>query len=500
MHSSNLLKLLFKLDKEECKRFDKFIQSPYFNSNKTLHQLWTLIRKYHPALDSNKLEKEKVFRKLFPQQAYKEDKMWKLMSQLKGLVEQFLVVERNDKKQVTYQMQLRAIFLERDLYDWFKQKTVFLENELADHTNFEVINKLYLHQIHDTAYYNNDSNTRTPNHPNLINANTHLQYYFHFHQLRYACEWVSRAYRMKEQLPLFVKAITYRAQYEQDALYSLYYKTFILLANPSEDLQPFTDLVHQLKSQIEQLPKKHQIALLMYLLNYGIKKLQSSGDIYTPLLFELYQLGLQDHRLIYKEKLSEFTFLNIITIGCKLEAFNWIEAFIKEFQIYLPPATVATSIAWAKGVIAFKQGQFQEAIHLFESFSFDQEIKELTRRSIQLRACLAYFMMGDESYYELVRNKSLSFEKYLMRKKNLKLSKRTVYLNLNKAIRKLAQLIYKKQTVLKFEQLYKDILLENEIVEKEWLLQQIQKGKIGQMKKTLHSPIEVKRQLNLHQL
>jgi len=79
------------------------------------------------------------------------------------------------------------------------------------------------------------------------------------------------------------------------------------------------------------------------------------------------------------------------------------------------------------------------------------------------------------------------------------MSKRVVYLNLNRAIRKLAKLIYKKEPILKFDQLSQEVLLENKMAVKEWLLQQIQKGKIGRMKKTLHSPKGVKPQRYLHQ-
>jgi len=359
-----------------------------------------LIRKYHPTFDSNKLEKKKVFQKLFPQQAYKEDKMWKLMSHLKGLVEQFLVVEKNNKNTTTYHIQLQEIFSERNLQDWFEQKSTNLTSKLIN--NDSLINQFYLHKIHDDCYYNNHNLARQPNHPNLTKAYAHLHYYYHLQQLRYACEWKSRSNRIVEDLPLFIQAITYREQYAKQPLYSLYYDVFLLFSEKAKTIDFFKKLIYKLKNHIDEIPKKHQISLILYLINYGGRKIQLGKEEYTPILFEIYQLGLTNQRLIYNGTISETTFMNIVSIASKLDAYEWIENFIQEFSPFLSAATAAVDLAWAKALVYLRQEKYEEVIKIADNIKFDTDIKELTRRSILVRACLGSMVNGDYSWFNYI--------------------------------------------------------------------------------------------------
>lgn len=475
MHTSNLIKLLSKLNKDEWKQFQKFVHSPYFNSNKSAIQFLALLKKYYPVFDSPKLKKEKVFQKLFPKQAYKEKRMWQLISDLKGLAEQFLVVEKNDKSSTHYQLQLKEAFYEKDLYDWFEQKSETLAKKLNQKEGGETLNQFHLHQIHHHWYFNSQSVKTTPKHPNLVAASEHLQIYYHIQQLKYACEWASRSIRIKEELPLFVQNITYRSQFADNFLYQFYYNIFYLFtAVEKNNHQLFESLFTKLKTHISSLPHKDQIALLIYLINYGIRKVQLSQENYTLFVFQLYQLGLEENRLIYKGILSDNIFMNIVGTASKMKAFDWIENFMEEYKPYLKTSSLLPNIGWTKAIVQFHQGNFSEAIKSFDTFSFKLEKRELTRRSVQIKACLECFLR-DFSYYELLKNKSLSFEKYLTRKKNIDDTKRKVYANLNLYIRTLSRLLYENQSIGYLESLHKKVINEKEMGAKDWLLSHIEK-------------------------
>ena len=78
MIGTKALKLLQALDQEEFLRLGKFLRSPFYNYNKTIVALYEHLKKYYPALDSNKLEKEKVWAKLYPGKAFHESSYWKI--------------------------------------------------------------------------------------------------------------------------------------------------------------------------------------------------------------------------------------------------------------------------------------------------------------------------------------------------------------------------------------------------------------------------------------
>lgn len=486
MHSSNLIKLLAKLDATEWKRFDKFLRSPYFNSSKSVIQLFELLKKYHPAFDVPKLDKEKVFLKIFPNQSYKEKKMWQLMSDLKGLAEQFLVVEKNNRQNNAYQMQLRAVFFEKDLFDWFEKKSEQLNTQLAKEA--DLINEFYLHQINDDLYYNNHNSNNENNPPSLLAANEHLQYYFYLQQLRYACEWLSRNKRHTEALPPFVPAITYRAQYQNRPLYQLYYDVFILFFKYKENLQDFEAIIHRFKQHLHLIPRKHQIAILLYLINFSSKQLQRSKEAYRPLNFELYKIGLEEQRLIYKGVLSKTTFMNIVSVASILKEFEWVDQFVKAYSAFLPKDNNADFLSFANASINIRKENYSLAISILNELSFNSDLLEIAKRSLQIRACLGCIVQGDLSYYDLLINKALSFEKFLHRKTHITKYKKTVYFNASRMARRIAKLIYEKAPMHRFQELARELIEMNEIGAKDWFINQIQLVKLGRTKITNPSP------------
>ena len=97
-------------------------------------------------------------------------------------------------------------------------------------------------------------------------------------------------------------------------------------------------------------------------------------------------------------------------------------------------------------------------------------------------------------------HKSLSFEKYLQRKEGISPIKKRIYFNLNRAVRKLAKLIYEKSSILKLNVFYQEVEQAPELGRKDWLFNQIHKVKLGRLNKQIHSPKRaVKDQLNLLQ-
>jgi len=65
MNDTRLLKLIRTFSKEELKSFEKFLQSPFLKPARDTSKLYQYIIKFYPDYEASKLEKEKVFKKLF---------------------------------------------------------------------------------------------------------------------------------------------------------------------------------------------------------------------------------------------------------------------------------------------------------------------------------------------------------------------------------------------------------------------------------------------------
>lgn len=66
MLKSSLLNILRTFSKEEMARFYDLAASPYFNKKGNVLKLLAEIRKYHPDLTAENLDKERLWHKLFP--------------------------------------------------------------------------------------------------------------------------------------------------------------------------------------------------------------------------------------------------------------------------------------------------------------------------------------------------------------------------------------------------------------------------------------------------
>ena len=82
MHDTKLVQLLVKLTKSELKALDKFLNSPYFNTNKTVYKLWKHTKQYAPNFSSSMLKEEKIHSKLFPNKPFNERTIRQLRFQL----------------------------------------------------------------------------------------------------------------------------------------------------------------------------------------------------------------------------------------------------------------------------------------------------------------------------------------------------------------------------------------------------------------------------------
>ena len=84
MTGSKLLTLLKTFNKYELNRLRKYVESPFFNENELLVDLFDLIDKFLRSNREN-IEQEKIWQKIFPKMPYDDIKFRRLSSDLNKL-------------------------------------------------------------------------------------------------------------------------------------------------------------------------------------------------------------------------------------------------------------------------------------------------------------------------------------------------------------------------------------------------------------------------------
>ena len=94
MLKSSLLEILRTFSKQELIKFEDFVMSPYFNKKENVLKLFLEIKKYAPEFSSDNLEKEKVWKNMFPEKEYNYGIMKNFIHDLTGLSEKFILLEQ----------------------------------------------------------------------------------------------------------------------------------------------------------------------------------------------------------------------------------------------------------------------------------------------------------------------------------------------------------------------------------------------------------------------
>jgi len=101
MKETKLVELLRKLNKVEFKEFEKFSISPYFSRGRDLFPLFRSLKPFYPDFESEKLTDEVIFKKLYPDKKYGDQKSVSLLrtltSELFNLGKEFLTYSEFDQ-------------------------------------------------------------------------------------------------------------------------------------------------------------------------------------------------------------------------------------------------------------------------------------------------------------------------------------------------------------------------------------------------------------------
>lgn len=82
MFKSKFIDLLTTLTHDEIKEFERFIDSPFFNRDKTISQSYRFFKKFYPDFDNPKFTKENFFKGLYPGKPYNDARVRNILSDL----------------------------------------------------------------------------------------------------------------------------------------------------------------------------------------------------------------------------------------------------------------------------------------------------------------------------------------------------------------------------------------------------------------------------------
>ena len=179
---------------------------------------------------------------------------------------------------------------------------------------------------------------------------------------------------------------------------------------------------------------------------------------------DLYQSGLRTGLLLKGEQLSRFTYRNIVAMGILSGELPWVEEFMHQYKKALDPKFRESTFNFNLAKLEYTRQRYDLALTLITKDVHKDPLLNLSAKALAMKI---YY---EQDRYDTLDSHLQAMNAFLIRKKIIGYH-RTNYSNLIRYTRKLSELNpFDRQAKA---DLRAAIVAEEPLLEKEWLLQQL---------------------------
>lgn len=444
MKNNLLLKILQNFSPTQIKSWAAYCQSPYHLTNTNLQLLSELILEYAEKVGFQLLEKPTIWQRLHPDRTYRASAMNNYLSDLLQATYAFLAHnELQHNEDAAYALQIQALLdlglvipAQRILKKWMKKWHDHPEEGAAS------LNVRYqIAGFEDTMALLASKRKHTTA---LQRKSQLLDQYYTLEQLVNYCNMLSRQHIVQGQYELpFLKEIYQKAlaadqQGQYQSAINIYVALAQLLQSENED-DSFPLLEQQLEKYPDALPAEEKRTVYNFLLNYCVQRINLGETHYYQKVLAIYRTLLDEQLLLRDQRISQWTYTNIVTSGSRLKAWEWTENFLESYRVYLPPQDQYNAYHYNLAALRYEQTQYDKALQGLHQVEFTDAFYHLGAKSIQLKI---YYEKEESSSFQALL---FATRQFVTRNRQLSSLKKNAYLNFLKLIKQLFDLRYEAQ-------------------------------------------------------
>jgi len=450
MISSRILQILRKLNTKERTRFREYVFSPFFNKNNKLRTLCDHLLKYAPDFQHKQLNRQIVHQKIFSARPYKVSQINNLISDLLQLLYDYLAHTHYDSRPALKKNFLIEELLRKDshqdiervarTYEKIQTKTPFANHNfyLEEYQRFDKLDRFSF--IKGIRTYD----------VHLQLKNDNLDRYYFGNKFRIACDMASRNIVSNAQYRChFLEDLVGHFESKHELLQTapslqIYYKVLRMLQE-SEVESHYQELKQLIQKHASIFPQEELRILYTYLINYGIKKINSGQSEYYRKMLDVYKLLIEDEIIFKNGHLPHGTFINICTLGIRLKDFNWTNQFIQQYAHTILIENRNNAVVYSLASLYYAKKGYKSALHQLHDVEFTDDNYHLGAKGIQLKS---YYELEEwEALYALVE----AFKKFVTRSRQLPDYLKSTTINFARITKKIAQLADSKGSTGKRE-------------------------------------------------
>lgn len=380
------INLLLSLDEKEHKDFQKYLSSPYFNTNNKLLPLYQLIEKEF------KEKKKPYYENDFVQKAYGELNMRSYnyhLGELGKHFRRFVAVQSLEKKPLLCNQLVLEDHLHRNGGDFFEKQSTETKKELnklpLDLKQFQ--NEYQREELRD-SYIKKYKDKRVGD-ANLQVLSSAIDRNFILKKLYCTVLMLNRSNITKARynfgmIQMVLDFLNENASFDDELLIRLFYYAFDLLKTENKE-DAFQRLNVELLQNIHKIAKDEVNALFCILQN-NLKLLKSIKIQLHEQLFELYDLMItKEYIQDDNGKIPVSFHKNVVSIALELSKFDYADKFIEEYKDKLIKSELVRDVyAYNKAKLYIYKGELQNAKPLIKKLDFNDSLYQFAFKCLEI--------------------------------------------------------------------------------------------------------------------
>jgi hypothetical protein len=415
MSKSRLIDILRTFNQSQIKRFGKFLNSPFFNTNQTIIKYYDIIGKYHPDFPEDQLDKKKIFESLYPGKAYNDGAMRNLVSDMVSLAHKFIIHASVTENSLDMELLLLSYFNQNKLDEQFEKKINKTENDFSKSllNEEELFTSLRLLEREKQLFYSvrnrENIHSETSFRENLYGLYSYLfalfrsahnalhhKYTFNDNSLYEYINKISAIININNLISFF-KA----NKFEYSDILEMYYLSYLSLINLNDD-KSFQQFRLSIEKNYRNFSEFALYNLMLIFENCCTFRIQE-GRIEFIKKYIDFQKWLDRNNITStpeKYYYNSLRFINTVAYGCYLKDFDWLEQYIKKYLNRLSPEYQKSIYHLTYAYIDFEKGKFDSSANHLRNVNYDHFLIKLYVRELSL---LNYYETGNiESAYLMI--------------------------------------------------------------------------------------------------
>ncbi len=475
MYSSDLIEVLKTFDNKTLKRLHKFLQSPYFNSNQKVVDLFKYISRYAPAYTDRRLAKQQVFKYFFPKENYETSRgasLRRLMSSLFKLVEKFIVYEAIDQEKQVLNNHIHVLkfysknTLDNQFQKFFKRYVQNFQDNYP-YRSFEFYQNEHL--VQDTLFEFYSSRDQKKCEDVLQKSINNIDIEYLTNKLRFACLIYSHQKVRQSNLTIsFLSEVLHAIQHFKievyPALHIYRHATFFLQdVQNEEDFFQFRALFDK---HAQKFPIYEARQLYAYAKNYCVKQVINGQTKYYQIMFKLYKSEIEQKVIYANEKIQPVDLANMVNLGLYLKEFDWVETLLVEHKHKILNQNATDIFQYNMARLLFEKSEYAAAMDMLKTANFKDVHYTLAAKRLLARL---YYETDEFDLLESILNSLKVF-----------IHRNTIITEDHKAVnRNFARFLYRimntaPRDAIKIEKIQTEINATNALTERTWLLKKLE--------------------------